>query len=287
MATSIVGVDVGGTSIRAVRFDGDRPPDLTPAASVSLPTPRGAAAIAAAVSSAVLSTIDGTGGDPVAVALGMPGRVDVATGTVSSAVNLGIFEPAAIGDLVGGQTGLPVHVENDVNAAALGAHAHLGLGPDASLAYINIGTGIAAGFVLGGRLWRGATGSAGEVGHIPMRSHAASCACGQVGCLEAAASGRAVDADPDRRRDVAAVGGVGGTTVRDDARRRCRRPRRRDDRGGRVPRRRRRRAGGPGRDGADAGRPRPAGAAWRSSRPGCRSAASAPCSPAPSGWRAP
>jgi glucokinase len=203
VATSIVGVDVGGTSIRAVRFDDDRHPHLTPAASVSLPTPRGAAAIAAAVSSAVLATIDGAAGDPVAVALGMPGRVDVATGTVSSAVNLGIFEPAAIGDLVNGQTGLSVHVENDVNAAALGAHAHLGLDAAASLAYINIGTGIAAGFVLGGRLWRGSTGSAGEVGHIPMTLHRASCACGQSGCLEAAASGRAVDADPTRRRDVA------------------------------------------------------------------------------------
>jgi predicted NBD/HSP70 family sugar kinase len=198
---SIVGVDVGGTSIRAVRFD----PRLghTPAASVSLPTPRGAAAIAAAVSSAVILTIDGTGGDPVAVALGVPGRVDVATGTVSSAVNLGIVEPFAIGALVESGTGLPVHVENDVNAAALGAYDHLGLAPDASLAFINIGTGIAAGFVLGGRLWRGATGSVGEIGHIPMWSHGPRCACGQVGCIEAAASGRAVDADQDRRRDVA------------------------------------------------------------------------------------
>jgi predicted NBD/HSP70 family sugar kinase len=133
----------------------------------------------------------------------MPGRVDVATGTVSSAVNLGIIEPVAMGDLVGERTGLPVHVENDVNAAALGAHAHLGLDADASLAYVNIGTGIAAGFVLGGRLWRGATGSAGEIGHIPMWSHGPECACGQTGCVEAAASGRAVDADPDRRRDVA------------------------------------------------------------------------------------
>jgi predicted NBD/HSP70 family sugar kinase len=202
VAASIVGVDVGGTSIRAVRFDGDL--DHTSAASVSLPTPRGAAAVAAAVSSAVISTIEGTDGDPVAVALGMPGRVDVTTGTVSSAVNLGIVEPVAIGALVEARTGLPVHVENDVNAAALGAHDHLGLGPDASLAFINIGTGIAAGFVLGGRLWRGATGSAGEVGHIPMWSHGPRCACGQVGCVEAAASGRAVDADPDRRRDVAA-----------------------------------------------------------------------------------
>src|SRR4029079_7203893 len=127
--------------------------------------------------------------DPVAVALGVPGRVDVVTGTVSAAVNLGILGPVAIGALVEDRTGLPVHVENDVNAPALGAHAHLGVDSDASLAFINIGTGIAAGFVLGGRLWRGATGSAGEVGHIPMSPHGPGCPCGQVGCIEAAASG--------------------------------------------------------------------------------------------------
>ena len=102
--------------------------------------------------------------------------------------------------MVSERTGLAVHVENDVNAAALGAFAHLRLGPDASLAYVNVGTGIAAGFVLGGRLWRGASGAAGEIGHIPMWSHGADCACGQRGCAEAVGSGRAVTADPDRRR---------------------------------------------------------------------------------------
>jgi glucokinase len=197
MANPIVGVDVGGTSIRAVRFDGD----LTPAASVIAPTPRGAAAIAAAIASAVTEASDG--GDPAAVALGIPGRVEVATGTVSSAVNLGIESAVAMGALVSSLVGVPVHVENDVNAAALGAFAHLGLAPTMSLAYINIGTGIAAGLVLAGRLWRGTTGSAGEIGHIPMRPQGPPCACGQAGCAEAVASGRAVDGDGRRRGDVA------------------------------------------------------------------------------------
>ena len=107
--------------------------------------------------------------------------------------------------LVSEHVGRPVHVENDVNAAALGAFAHLRLAPDASLAYVNVGTGIAAGFVLGGRLWRGATGAAGEIGHIPMWSHGPPCPCGQVGCAEAVGSGRAVAADPARRADVAAA----------------------------------------------------------------------------------
>ncbi|MET0577156.1 MAG: ROK family protein, partial [Ilumatobacteraceae bacterium] len=98
--------------------------------------------------------------------------------------------------------GVPVHVENDVNAAALGAFAHLGLAPTKSLAYVNVGTGIAAGFVLAGRSWRGATGAAGEIGHVPMWSHGPACRCGQSGCAEAVGSGRAVADDPARQGDV-------------------------------------------------------------------------------------
>ncbi len=197
MASSIVGVDVGGTSIRAVRFDGD----LAPAAMSAGRTPRGAGAIAGAVAQHVIEV----GAGATAVAVGMPGRVDAPAGLVSSAVNLGIDGPAPFAALVADLVGLPVHVENDVNVAALGAFHHLRLGADASLAYVNVGTGIAAGFVLGGRLWRGATGAAGEIGHIPMWSHGVRCPCGQLGCAEAVGSGRAVSADPDRHRDVAAA----------------------------------------------------------------------------------
>ena len=89
-------------------------------------------------------------------------------------------------------------MENDVNAAARGTLEHRGLSPTQSLAYVNVGTGIAAGFVLAGRLWRGATGAAGEIGHVPMRSHGPACRCGQSGCAEAVGSGRAVADDPAR-----------------------------------------------------------------------------------------
>lgn len=197
MTSSIVGVDVGGTSIRAVCFDAA----LTPTATSAGRTPRGAPAIARAVAEHV--TRVGAGASAVSVA--MPGRVDVAAGVVASAVNLGIDAPVPFAAIVGDLVQLPVHLENDVNAAALGAFTSLGRGVDESLAYVNVGTGIAAGFVLGGRLWRGATGAAGEIGHIPMWSSGARCACGQDGCAEAVGSGRAVAADPGRRGDVAAA----------------------------------------------------------------------------------
>jgi glucokinase len=197
VGSSIVGVDVGGTSIRAVRFDDEMQPVATAGGS----TPTGLDAIVGAV----VTHIAAVSVDHAAIAVGVPGRVDAERGVVSSAVNLGIHAPVAFGELVASRLGRPVHVENDVNAAALGAFHHLGLPATASLAYVNVGTGIAAGIVLGGRLWRGATGTAGEIGHIPMWSHGPACACGQRGCAEAVGSGRAVDATPERRSDVVGV----------------------------------------------------------------------------------
>ncbi len=197
MTAPIVGVDVGGTTTRAVRFDGD----LVAVAAVAAPTPRGAAAIV----ERIVQLVGDVDGAPAAVAVGMPGRVDHALGVVSSAVNLGIDGPVDIAALLADAFGAPVHLENDVNAAALGAFAHLSLSPAQSLAYVNVGTGIAAGFVLAGRLWRGSVGGAGEIGHVPMRSGAPRCRCGQVGCAEAVGSGSAVTDEPSRRHDVVAA----------------------------------------------------------------------------------
>jgi predicted NBD/HSP70 family sugar kinase len=192
-----VGVDVGGTTTRLVLFDDE----LTPVATRSEPTPRGGEAII----DLVVSSVQALGAGADLVAIGIPGRIDFARGAVSAAVNLGITEPVALADRLRGRLGVPVHLENDVNVAALGAFAHFALAPSASLAYVNVGTGIAAGFVLGGRLLRGSSGGAGEIGHIPMRPDGPPCPCGQVGCAEAVGSGRAVAADEAGGDDVIAA----------------------------------------------------------------------------------
>jgi predicted NBD/HSP70 family sugar kinase len=87
-----------------------------------------------------------------------------------------------------------VRVENDVKAAAFGAYAlHAARsGGDGSMAYLNLGTGIAAGIVTGGELWRGARGAAGEVGHVSVDPNGPWCRCGQRGCIEALAGGGAI-----------------------------------------------------------------------------------------------
>ena len=88
--------------------------------------------------------------------------------------------------------GRPVVVENDARAAAIGLHERGVLGDFDDLAYLAVGTGIAAGVVLDGTLHRGARGMAGEIGHAIADRDGPVCACGQHGCLEAFASGPAL-----------------------------------------------------------------------------------------------
>lgn len=125
--------------------------------------------------------------------VGMPGQVAPGSSVVTHAVNLGISE-LDLGLALGPRLGIPVHAENDVKAAAVGASALRGAGGAEAMAYLNLGTGIAAGFVRGGRLWRGVHGSAGEVGHISVDPAGPLCRCGQRGCIEAFSGGAAVAA---------------------------------------------------------------------------------------------
>ncbi len=140
-----VGVDVGGTTTTAVRFEAGA---HAVAAVAAAPTPQGADAIVDIVGRLVADVADGAAAEPIGV--GMPGRVDVTNGIVSLAVNLGITAPVEVAAMLADRLGRAVHVENDVNAAALGAFAHLRRPPSSSLAYVNVGTGIAAGYVLRG-----------------------------------------------------------------------------------------------------------------------------------------
>jgi predicted NBD/HSP70 family sugar kinase len=162
-----------------------------------VPTRRGVDGVVASAQDAVHRLCGAAGitpGQLAGVGAGVPGLVDPVTRTVAHAVNLGIDgTPVPLGRLLSTQLGgVRVDVENDLNAAALGAAQVLGLTHD--LAYLALGTGVAAGLLLEGRLRRGALGGAGEIGHIPYVLDGPLCPCGQRGCLELYASGSAIDA---------------------------------------------------------------------------------------------
>ncbi len=102
------------------------------------------------------------------------------------------WEEVPLRDQLQAEFGVPAAVDNDANVAALGEW-RFGVGQGAeSLLYVTISTGIGGGWVLGGRIWGGADGMAGEIGHMVVRPDGALCDCGRRGCLEAEACGRAI-----------------------------------------------------------------------------------------------
>lgn len=195
LTTPTIGIDVGGTKIEGVLVDGDG----AVLASERVPARPGNENVIEDVT-AVAKALSAT---PLPVGIGIPGQVDSAAGIVRDIVNLGIVE-LNLGEAVSSNLDAPVRVENDVNAAALGAAAVLGgesRGADDTIVFLNLGTGVAAGIVRGGHLEHGATGSIGEIGHVPVDPNQLPCACGQRGCLETVASGGSVrrlwpNADP-------------------------------------------------------------------------------------------
>jgi predicted NBD/HSP70 family sugar kinase len=183
-----IGLDIGGTKTDAVAIA----PDGRELARVRRPSGFGADEVIASAEAAVREAVTLAGAqlaDVTSVGVGIPGVIDDMTGRVRHAVNLGVTD-LHLAELLSTRLVAAVFVENDVKAASLGAWHLLGLTGSAGL--LNFGTGLSAGIVVDGRLWRGARGTAGEIGHVPVDPTGVACSCGQVGCLETLASGSAI-----------------------------------------------------------------------------------------------
>lgn len=183
-----VGLDVGGTKIDAVAVS----PEGEIAGRLRRPTGWGEAAVVASIVDAVSALAAETGfdlSDVASAGVGIPGLVDADSGRVLHAVNLGV-ESLDLAARAGERLGVPFRVENDVKAAALGAAVLSGA--EGAMAYLNLGTGVAAGIVVDGRIWRGSRGIAGEVGHLSVDPNGRLCGCGQRGCIETFCGGGAL-----------------------------------------------------------------------------------------------
>ena len=189
--SEFVGVDVGGTKVVAAPLVGGRlgEPRLEPTKTES-----GEALVEQIVGAVAAVRTPGA----AAVGVGVPSVVDFATGRIRSSVNVPLAD-LPLRELLSDRIGLPVYVENDASCAAL-AEAHDDgklVTPD--LVLFTVGTGVGGGLVLDGKLYRGSTGAAAEVGHTLIGlalSDGVPAPVGRPpwpGSLEAVASGRALD----------------------------------------------------------------------------------------------
>lgn len=197
--TSFLAMDLGGTKIAAAL--------VTPAGEIlcqeQIPTlaeegldavvDRLLAAIDSVISNSDLSRFSLTG-----ITIASAGAIDADQGIVTDSPNLPGWSNVPLRDIMEQALGLRTFLVNDASAAALGEH-RFGAGRGASnLVYVTVSTGIGGGIIIDGKLYSGASGSAGEVGHMAIDINGPRCNCGNVGCLEVLASGKAVAREAQR-----------------------------------------------------------------------------------------
>jgi glucokinase len=186
-----IGVDLGGTSVRAARFNSHShvPDPKTKAPTLAA---KGTEAVIQRIEKVIREVappeLEGVAG----VGLIAPGPVDPFTGVVLSAPNIPGWENVPLKKILEERVGRPVFLGNDANLAAL-AEWKFGAGRGHNdVLYLTISTGIGGGVIAGGKLLLGARGLAAEVGHTLVVPDGPLCGCGQRGHLEAVASGTAI-----------------------------------------------------------------------------------------------
>jgi glucokinase len=189
----LIGVDLGGTNLRTALLGRD---------GVILEKYKEASRASEGHEKVLLRLIENIkrqrdigmrqGHEVAAVGVGAPGVININQGVVVKSPNFPDWNNLPLKAELEKALHLPVFIENDANAAALGEQ-WLGAGKDiGSMILLTLGTGVGGGIVLDGRIWHGADGMAGEIGHMTIFPEGRQCGCGNTGCLEMYASARGV-----------------------------------------------------------------------------------------------
>ena len=190
-----VGVDVGGTNLKAALLDENG--QVIAEDSSSTPINRGADSVIDAIVELIWMVADAgscSAKQLTAIGVGAPGVIDFDHGIVLKAPNISGWTDLPLGDRLRQATGRPVVVENDANAAAFGEYVR-GAGCNAAVTHLvmlTLGTGVGSGIILDGQIVRGGFALGAEAGHVIIEPNGRPCACGQRGCLEAYASAASV-----------------------------------------------------------------------------------------------
>jgi len=191
MNKSLVGVDLGGTQVRALVCDSEGQV-LSRAATLTL-AHEGRDAVIRRIIETVIEAVGTRPWTEIAgIGIGAPGPLDPYSGVVVHAPNLPGWEQVPLQRIIAERFCVPAALGNDANLAALGEQRFgAGRGVD-DLVYMTISTGIGGGIISGGELFLGHGGFAGEVGHQTILAGGPLCGCGNHGCLEALAAGPAI-----------------------------------------------------------------------------------------------
>ncbi len=183
-----IGVDLGATKIESalVRADGS----VASRRQTSTRPKQGASRVLDRISDEILSLSTEADSEVLGIGVGAPGRVDRETGVVLESVNLGWSDVGLVDELTRRlQPDVPIHLQTDTVASALG-ESYYGAGRGcSSLVYLSIGTGFGGGVVCNGKVLTGAHGLAGSVGHFSLDPGGLPCSCGLTGCPETVVSG--------------------------------------------------------------------------------------------------
>ena len=186
----VIGVDLGGTKIYTALVDLEG--NIIKEKTVETLANEGEQAVMGRIIDTINYVIDGTDKDSIrSIGIGSPGPLDVKNGIIIQNSNLP-FKNFAIVKTIKETYDLPTYLDNDANVATLGEFMFgAGKGTE-NMVFITASTGIGGGAVLNGKLFRGATGNALEVGHTIVATEGPRCGCGNVGCAEAFGSGTAI-----------------------------------------------------------------------------------------------
>jgi glucokinase len=193
MAEYSIGVDLGGTNLRAAAISADG--NVLEKISGSTDLHDGREAVIADIVDAINQLKAKCGSDKLAgVGIGVPGFILIEEGVIVGSNNLPEFDHFPIRDDIEQKLGTRIFLENDANAAALG-EKWMGAGRDVQdLILLTLGTGVGGGIISDGRVIHGHVGMAGELGHITVIPTGNPCGCGNYGCLEKHASATAIAA---------------------------------------------------------------------------------------------
>ena len=192
MADYSIGVDLGGTNLRIAAVD--QAGNLLEKATLGTKVARGRDFVIDQMTESIQRLGKKIGRDfsLAGIGIGVPGIIDMETGMLRESPNLPGWSDYPVHSEIERRLKTPVILENDANAAALG-EKWLGAARDVDdMCILTLGTGVGGGIVLGGRIFHGMTGMAGEFGHITVDPDGHPCNCGNRGCAEQYASASAV-----------------------------------------------------------------------------------------------